>query len=150
MILMFFGACAGSTAGGMKISRVIILIKSSIKRIKNMINPRKVETIYVDKKPVNDTTVDSVQSYFIVYMVMLIICALLISVDNFSMITNISASLACISNIGPGFDAVGPYGSFAGFSNFSKFILSIEMIAGRLELFPMLILFNPKTWKRRT
>lgn len=148
IILMFFGACAGSTAGGMKISRIIILTKSSVKRIKNMINPRKVETLYVDKKPVNDTTIDSVQSYFVVYMFVFILCAFLISVDNFSMITNITASLACISNIGPGLDAVGPYGSYSGFSSFSKLILSIEMIVGRLELFPILILFSPKTWMK--
>lgn len=149
-ILMFFGASAGSTAGGMKISRIIILAKSSLKRIKNMVNPRKVETIYIDKKPINDTVVDSVQSYFIVYMFIFILCALIISIDNFDMLTNLTASLACISNVGPGFGEVGPYGSYAGFSNLSKFILSLEMIAGRLELFPMLILFNPKTWKRRT
>lgn len=150
IILMFFGASAGSTAGGMKISRVMILAKSTVKRIKNMINPRKVETIYIDKKPVNDTISDSVQSYFVVYMCVLIICSLLISIDNFDIQTNITASLACISNIGPGLGEVGPYGSFANFSNFSKLVLSIEMIAGRLELFPMLILFSPKTWKRRT
>ena len=134
----------------MKISRVMILAKSTVKRIKNMINPRKVETIYIDKKPVNDTISDSVQSYFVVYMCVLIICSLLISIDNFDIQTNITASLACISNIGPGLGEVGPYGSFANFSNFSKLVLSIEMIAGRLELFPMLILFSPKTWKRRT
>ena len=148
-ILMFFGASAGSTAGGMKISRVIILIKSSWKRIKNMVNPRKVETIYIDNKPINDTIVDSVQSFFVVYMAIFILCSLVISIDNFGFETNITASLACISNIGPGLGEVGPYGSYAGFSNFSKLILSLEMIAGRLELFPMLILFNPKTWKRR-
>ena len=93
--------------------------------------------------------VDSVQSYFVVYIAIFILCAFIISVDNFDFTTNLSASLACISNIGPGFNEVGPYGSYAGFSDFSKFILSIEMIAGRLELFPMLILFNPKTWSRR-
>ena len=149
LVLMIFGASAGSTAGGMKISRVMILAKSTIKRIKNMINPRKVETIYIDKKPINDSVSDSVQSYFVVYVCVLIIGTILISIDNFDIETNLTASLACISNIGPGLSKVGPYGSFAGFSNFSKFVLSIEMIAGRLELFPMLILFSPKTWKKR-
>ena len=148
-ILMFFGAMAGSTSGGMKISRVAILFKSSIKRIKNMVNPRKVETVNIDDKPLKDDVVDSVQSYFVVYIAIFILCSFIISIDNFDFTTNLSASLACISNIGPGFNDVGPYGSYAGFSNFSKFILSIEMIAGRLELFPMLILFNPKTWSRR-
>ena len=82
-------------------------------------------------------------------MIIFIVCALLISIDNFDMLTNITASLACISNIGPGLSMVGPYGSYDEFSDFSKIILSFEMIAGRLELFPMLILFNPKTWSRR-
>ena len=149
VILMFFGASAGSTAGGMKISRVMILVKSTFKKIKNMISPRKVETIYIDKKPVNESVIEASQTYFIVYMIIFIVCALLISIDNFDMLTNITASLACISNIGPGLSMVGPYGSYAEFSDFSKIILSFEMIAGRLELFPMLILFNPKTWSRR-
>lgn len=149
VILMFFGASAGSTAGGMKISRVMILVKSTFKKIKNMISPRKVETIYIDKKPVNESVIEASQTYFIVYMIIFIVCALLISIDNFDMLTNITASLACISNIGPGLSMVGPYGSYSEFSDFSKIILSFEMIAGRLELFPMLILFNPKTWSRR-
>ena len=144
LVLMVFGASAGSTAGGMKLSRIMILAKSTVKRIKNMINPRKIETIYIDKKPINDTISDSV-----VYICILIICTILISIDNFGLETNLTASLACISNIGPGLGKVGPYGSYADFSNFSKFILSIEMIAGRLELFPMLILFSPRTWKKR-
>ena len=147
-ILVFTGAMAGSTAGGMKTSRIVILFKSTFKRIKNMVSPRKVEVVYVDNKPVNDKVVDSVQSFFIVYFAIFIFCALLISVDNFDLTTNLTASLACISNIGPGLGEVGPYGSYSNFSDFSKIILSFEMIAGRLELFPMLILFNPKTWKK--
>ena len=146
---MFFGAMAGSTSGGMKISRVAILFKSTIKRVKNMISPRKVESVYIDNKPINDKVVDSVQGFFIVYFVIVVLCALLISIDGFDLITNITASVACISNIGPGLGEVGPYGSYSGFSNFSKLILSMEMIAGRLELFPLLVLFSPKTWKRK-
>ncbi len=149
IFIMFTGGCAGSTAGGMKISRVILISKSSQKKIKNMISPRKVETICMDGKPVNDSTIDGVQSYMIVYFVILILCAIIISLDGFDLLTNITASLTCISNVGPGLNAVGPAGTFKGFSNLSKFILSMEMIAGRLELFPMLILFYPKTWKRR-
>ena len=148
VVLMFFGAMAGSTAGGTKISRINLLTKSSVKKIKNMMSPRKVEVVTLDGKPVSPSTLDGVQSYFIIYMIVLLTCALLISVDNFDISTNITASLSCISNIGPGIGDVGPYGSFAGFSYFSKFILSIEMIAGRLELFPILVLFSPKTWKK--
>lgn len=148
IVLMFSGAMAGSTAGGAKISRVNLLAKSSVKKVKNMINPRKVEILTLDKKPISSSILEGVQSYFIIYMLVLAACALLISVDNFDILTNFTASLSCISNIGPGLSKVGPYGSFAGFSNFSKFILSIEMIAGRLELFPILMLFSPITWKK--
>ena len=149
MILMFFGASGGSTAGGIKISRIIIMFKSTFKKIGNMINPRKVSTIKIDNKTLDEETIEGVQSFFIMYFIILMVCTLLISVDNFDIITNFSASLACISNVGPGFNAVGPAGTYASFSNFSKFILSLEMIAGRLELFPILILFNPRTWRRQ-
>ncbi len=150
IILMFMGGCAGSTAGGMKTSRIMILSKSTLKRIKSTINPRKVETVYFNGNPLNDNIVDSVQSFFIVYMFFLIFGTLIISLDGiFDFETNFTATLACLSNIGPGLGVVGPYGSFAGYSNFSKFILSIIMIAGRLEIFPILILFNPRTWIKR-
>lgn len=149
LLVMFTGGCAGSTAGGMKMSRIILLTKSSSKKVKNMVSPRKIEAICMDGKPVNETTIEGVQSFTIVYFITLVVCAILISVDNFDILTNITASLACISNVGPGLSLVGPAGTFKGFSSFSKFILSLEMIAGRLELFPILVLFNPKTWKKR-
>lgn len=149
MILMFFGASAGSTAGGIKISRIIIMFKSTFKKIGNMINPRKVSTIKIDNKTLDEETIEGVQSFFIMHFIILMVCTLLISIDNFDIITNFSASLSCISNVGPGFNVVGPAGTYASFSNFSKFILSLEMIAGRLELFPILILFNPRTWRRQ-
>ena len=148
IVLMFTGACAGSTAGGIKFSRVIILIKSSINKIRGMINPKRVKTVKMDGKPVSEDTLSSVQSFFIVYLLVLVLCSILISFDGHPFTTNFTASLACISNIGPGLQLVGPYGSYSIFSNFSKFILSIEMIAGRLELFPILILFSPHTYKR--
>lgn len=149
LLVMFTGGCAGSTAGGMKISRIILMSKSSQKKIKSLISPRKIETISMDGKPVNEAIIDGVQSYTIVYFVTLFLCAILISLDGFDIVTNITASLTCVSNVGPGLSMVGPAGTFKEFSNFSKFILSIEMIAGRLELFPILVLFYPTTWKRR-
>ena len=149
VILMFFGGMAGSTAGGLKISRINILIKSMIKKIKKMINPRKVETQTINEKPITDQMVEGVEGYFVVYFIVLIVSLLLISVDNFDFTTNFTASLACIINVGPGLNLVGPYGSYAMFSNFSKFVLSIVMIIGRLELFPILVLFSPTTWKRK-
>ncbi len=147
-ILMFFGACAGSTAGGLKITRINVLIKSMFKKIKNIINPRKVEVLHVDKRPVDNKTVEVIQNFFVLYIMIFLICALIISVDGKDVVTNLTASLSCISNIGPGLNQVGPYGSFSIFSPFSKIILSLEMIAGRLELFPLLVLFSPKTWAR--
>lgn len=149
VILMLSGSCAGSTAGGIKFSRVIILFKTTITRIKEMVHPRKVETIKVDKKPIQDSTVSSVSSFFIAYVITIIVCFLLISIDGFDFTTNITASIACISNIGPGLGEVGPYGGYSMFSNFSKVVLSLEMIAGRLELFPLLILFSPSTWLKK-
>ncbi len=147
-ILMFFGSCAGSTAGGIKITRINVLIKSMIKKIKNVVNPRKVEVLCIDKKPIENKTIEVIQNFFVLYIMIFLICALIVSVDGNDFTTNITASLACISNIGPGLGSVGPYGSYSVFSPFSKIILSLEMIAGRLELFPLLVLFSPKTWAR--
>lgn len=149
MFLVFTGACAGSTAGGFKLTRINILFRSTLKKIKNMVSPRKVEVLMVDGNKADEEMVYSVQTYLTVYVLILIVVAFLISIDGFDFTTNFTASLTCLSNVGPGLGMVGPYGGFSEFSNFSKLILSIEMITGRLELFPMLILFSPKTWKKR-
>ena len=149
LIIMIFGGCAGATAGGMKMSRIVILFKSSIRRIKSMISPRKVQNIKLNKETIDNETVEGVQNFLIVYFIVFIAVALLISIDGMDLITTFTASLTCINNVGPGLGAVGPTGSFAGFSDFSKILLSIEMIAGRLEIFPILIMFYPKTWIKR-
>lgn len=148
-ILTFIGGCAGSTAGGFKLSRVIILFKSALRKFKNMIHPRKVEVINVDGKPLTDDTIESVQNYFIIYVIVFLLCLFLISIDGFDLETNISAAAACFNNVGPGFGLVGPYGSYSIFSGFSKLILSITMLIGRLELFPILLLFTPTVWRKR-
>ena len=154
--LTAFGACAGSTAGGIKLSRIIILFKTFIRKVKQTISPRKVESIKINGKIVDDNTVEGVQSYIVAYIIILLLCAFLISVDGFDITTNITASLTCISNVGPGLSDVGaglidigPAGNFSGFSNFSKFILTVEMIAGRLEIFPILVLFSKNTWSNK-
>lgn len=149
LILMVFGGCAGSTAGGAKLSRIMILAKSSKRKLKMMISPRKVETVKMNGKSIDESTIEGVQSYMMVYFIIFIVCGLLISVDGKDILTNLTASLACISNVGPGFNLVGPYGSYSVFSDFSKAVLSLEMIAGRLELFPMLLLLYPKTWMNK-
>lgn len=155
LFLMLCGSCAGSTAGGMKQSRIIILTKYSGSKIINMISPRKVEVIRLDGKPLDKKVVDSTITFFVLYIMIIVVSALLISIWNPNMsasdatpITMLTASLSCISNIGPGLGAVGPAGGFANFSWLSKLLLSFEMLAGRLELFPILILFLPSTWKK--
>ena len=157
VFLMYCGSCAGSTAGGMKQSRILILGKYSVSKVRTMISPRKVEVIRLDGKPLDNKVVDSTIAFFILYFVVLIVCALLISIWNPAMtdseaepLTMLTASLSCISNIGPGLGAVGPAGGFSNFSWFSKLVLSFEMIAGRLELYPLLILLLPRTYKRST
>ena len=157
LFLMLCGACAGSTAGGLKQSRVLIITKYSKSKIKSMISPRRVEVIRLDGKPLDKKVVDSTVSFFVLYIIVIIASTLLISIWNPAMsaedanpLTMITASLSCISNIGPGLGAVGPAGGFSDFSWFSKLVLTIVMIAGRLELYPILILFSRNTYKKST
>ena len=151
LILMFIGACAGSTAGGLKVSRVILLFKMGFREIKRMIHPRSVVSIKFEGKEVDDHTKHSVTTYFAVYMVCFFFIFLLLSFEEppFDFETNFSAVAACFNNIGPGFGIVGPMGSFAGYSDFSKILLSFAMLLGRLEIFPLLIALIPSTWKRK-
>lgn len=149
VFLMFIGACAGSTGGGIKVSRLMILIKSGLRDIKKAINPRSVETVKVDKHTVDEPVVKSVSVFFATYMIIIAISALVISIDGRDIVTTFTSVLACISNIGPGLGAVGPYGNFADFSVMSKLVLSFDMLAGRLELIPMLMLFSPYAWSRK-
>ncbi|MCH5180165.1 MAG: TrkH family potassium uptake protein [Erysipelotrichales bacterium] len=150
IFLMLTGPCAGSTGGGIKLSRISILFKSAIRKIKQMISPRKIEPLRDSGAVIEEDVVQGAESFFVLYMIILFVCTFLISFDGKDLVTNFTASLSCISNIGPGLgNVVGPAGNFSEFSSFSKFILSITMITGRLELFPMLALFNYKTWKTR-
>lgn len=150
IFLMICGSCAGSTAGGVKMSRINILFKSSKAKVKNSISPRKIEAIKIEGKVIDDKIIEGVLSFFVVYILMLVLCILLVSIDGtHGLVENITASLSAISNVGPGLGTVGPMGSFANYSAFSKIVLSIVMLAGRLELFPILVLFNPNTWKKR-
>ena len=150
IILMFFGACAGSTGGGMKISRVVILIKNFFYRIKKMINPRRTEVIKFERSIVDDTVIESTQNFFIVYMIIIAAGVLVISFLNkeVDFTTNFTGILSCISNVGPAFGRIGTFGDFSFYSNLSKVIFSLIMIAGRLEIFPILILFSPAAWRK--
>lgn len=154
--IMFVGACAGSTAGGFKVSRVIILFKSMLREFGNLIHPNRVKKIAIDDKPLDNDAVNSVLTYLATYVFIFFGSLLLLSIDqaifaspeNNTFMTNFSAVTACFNNVGPGLDAVGPTKNFAHFSPIGKLILSFDMLAGRLELFPMLILFTPSTWKK--
>lgn len=148
LVLMVVGACAGSTGGGLKCARALLLIKSFIRNIGRVQNPQKVAVIRVNKKPVDEKIVSGTMAYLCAYVLIVLVSFLLVSIDNFSTATNLSAVIACFNNIGPGLETVGPTGSYAGFSDFSKIVLTIDMLAGRLEIFPILALFSRKAWKR--
>ena len=149
VFLMFVGACAGSTGGGIKVSRLIILIKSGLRDIKKAINPRSVETVKVDKCTVDEPVVRSVSVFFATYILVAAVSMFIIAIDGRDLVTTSTSVIACLGNIGPGLGAVGPYGNFADFSVLSKIILSFDMLAGRLELIPMLMLFSPYAWSRK-
>ena len=148
VILMLVGACAGSTGGGMKCSRVLVLFRSSAREIRTIIHPRSVSVVRLDGAPLSEQTVRTTQCYFIIYIFLTFGATLLVSLDNFSFATTLTAVISCVNNIGPGLDAVGPMGNFSEFSNLSKLILTFSMILGRLEMFPILVLFSRNAWKR--
>ncbi len=148
LILMVFGACAGSTGGGLKFARVILLFKNFLRNISQVLRPQKVKVIKVNGKAVDEKTLVNTNAYFFIYVVIIAISTLILSLDGFSVMTNFSATLACFNNIGPGFEAVGPTANFSQFGVLSKLVLIFDMLAGRLEIFPILVLFSPKAWKR--
>lgn len=147
--LMFIGACAGSTSGGIKVSRILILLKTIRKELSLIIHPRQVKKIRMDGHPVDHETLRSANVFLVVYFVLLLTSMLLIRVDEFDFSTNFTSVVTVLNNIGPGLNLVGPTQNFSIFSPFSKFVLMFDMLAGRLELFPMMILLMPSTWKRK-
>ena len=149
VLIMFVGACAGSTGGGIKVSRIIILFKGMAKELKSMLHPRRVQKITVDSRSVENDVVRSVNSYIVFYVAIFASSMLVISLDNYDFTTNFTAVAATINNIGPGLEAVGPTQNFSLFSPLSKLVLCFNMLAGRLELFPMLLLFSPSTWRNK-
>ncbi len=146
--LMFCGACAGSTGGGMKVSRIVILVKSIIKEVKVLAHPKSTIKVKMNGKIVEHETLRGVNVFFVSYILIFAVALLLISLDNLDFTTNFSAIVATISNIGPGFSMVGPTCNFSVYSPFSTFVLTLVMIIGRLEIFPILVLFSRRTWKR--
>lgn len=148
VLLMFIGACAGSTGGGIKVSRVLILLKSVKKELKQYLHPSAVEKIKMDGKIVEHEVVRSTNVFMVAYVLIFAVSVLLISLDEYDLVTNFTAVTATFNNIGPGLALVGPTGNFGFFSNFSKVVLIFDMLAGRLEIFPLLLLFSRETWKR--
>ena len=149
ILLMFVGSCAGSTAGGVKVSRIIIVIKNTLREIRHLLHPRSVNTVRMDGEPVAEETVRSAVNYIALYIAVLIASVLLVTIDGFSFETNFSGIMACLNNIGPGFDGVGPASNYADYSILSKIILSLDMLFGRLEIMPMIILLSPATWRKK-
>ncbi len=148
VFVMFIGACAGSTGGGIKVSRIMILIKSAANELHHMLHPKQVKRITLDSHPVEHSVVRSVNVYMVCYIGIFAISNMLLSLENTDMVTNFTAVTATLNNIGPGLEMVGPTSNYLFFSDFSKSVLIFDMLAGRLELFPMLLLFLPSTWKK--
>ena len=148
VVLMLVGACAGSTGGGVKVSRLIILTKSSLCDIKKLVRPRSVYKVRLEGKPLDEQTVQYSQVFFYIYLMIIFISVLLVSLNGFDLTTNLTATMSCISNIGPGLSLVGPNGNFGMFSWFSKLVLIFDMLIGRLEIYPILLLCSLSFWRR--
>ena len=148
VLLMFVGACAGSTGGGIKVSRILIMLKTVKKEFVQLLHPKSIKKIQLDGKAVEHEVVRSTNVFLIAYLLICICSSLLASLDNNDRVTTFTAVAATLNNIGPGLGEAGPLGNFSGFSNFSKLVMTFDMLAGRLELFPLLLLFMRSTWKK--
>lgn len=149
ILLMFCGACAGSTGGGMKVSRIIILVKSAFTEIAHTIHPKSINTVRLDGKKVNGETIKNVRAYFIFEMMIIAGSLLIVSLDNFDFETTFSSVVACVHNMGLGLSMISPEGNFSEFSTLSKFVLIFDMLAGRLEIMPILVFLSPRVWKKK-
>ena len=148
-VLMLVGACAGSTGGGLKVARLLLLMKGLRRNIGQVLSPRRVDVIRNNGRAVDERILANTNAYFAAYVIIIFVSFMVISLDNFSTGTNITAVFACFNNIGPGLEAVGPTCNFGAFSVFSKIVLIVDMLAGRLEIFPILVLFSPNIWRRK-
>ena len=148
VLLMIVGACAGSTGGGVKVSRLVILVKALPSEVRKLLHPRSVKVLTIDGKQVSQEVVQGVQNYMILYAIVAVVSMLLVSLDNLDLVTTVTSVMATLNNIGPGLGLVGPVGSYAMFSPLAKIVLTLDMLFGRLELFPMLILLMPSTWRK--
>ena len=148
VVLMFVGACAGSTGGGIKVARIVMLAKTSFHDMRQILHPNAVTTVRMEGKPLGDKQIRSTHLFLTVYLLVFTISCLLLSLEHFDLITTFTAVASCINNIGPALEVVGPMGNFSAFSSPGKLLLAFDMLVGRLEIFPMLLLFAPSIWRR--
>ena len=149
LLLMIVGACAGSTGGGLKVSRAVMLFKTVGREIRHLLHPRSVNSVRFEGKQVDGATLKGVSSYFALYIICILAICLILSLEPFDLETNLSATLACFNNIGPGLAAVGPASNYAAYSPLSKLVLSLAMLLGRLEIYPLLLTLSPATWMKQ-
>ena len=149
VLLMFIGGCAGSTGGGLKLSRVILLIKTALADLVGMLHPREVRRVQMDGKRVDEGTTKAVYGFAALYVLVILAAGLIVSLDGYDFTTNFTAALSCMSNVGPGLSLIGPSGNFTIFSPFSKVVLTVVMLLGRLEIYPLFMLASPLLWKKR-
>ena len=149
LCLMIIGACAGSTGGGIKVSRLLIMLKSIKKQVKNMLHPKAITIVKVNGKRINESTMKGVYIYFICYIMITMVSVLLVSINNFDFATTFSSVLTTLNNVGPGISQIGPVENFYKFSALSKIVFCMDMLLGRLEIFPYLLLLSPELWRRR-
>ena len=149
LLLMFIGSCAGSTAGGMKVCRIGMLVKQGLRDVRHVFQPRKITVVRFEGKGVDEMILKQIAVFAFVYVAMVLLGGFLVSLEGlYDVETNLTAALTCVSNVGPGLGSVGPVENFAGYGPFATIILSLLMLAGRLELFPILALFHPAMWKK--
>jgi trk system potassium uptake protein TrkH len=149
LILMVFGACAGSTGGGLKVGRALLIIKNLRRNIRRLLNPKRVEVVRLNGTRISEDVLTNTNTYLAAYVVIIVVSFLFVSIDGLSITTNISAVISCVNNIGPGFESVGPTCNYSEYSIFSKLVLIFDMLAGRLELFPVLMLMSKSTWTKK-
>ncbi len=149
LLLMVIGACAGSTGGGLKVSRLLLLLKTGKQELRRLIHPRMVTVVRLEGKPVDNGLMHTTLAYFVMYILIICVSTLLLSLNGMDLTTNLSAELACFNNIGPGLGMVGPMSNYSLYAPAEKVLLSFNMLLGRLEIFPMLVLFTPAIWRRR-
>ncbi len=148
IVIVMIGACGGSTGGGLKVSRLVIVLKMITQELKRMVHPRSVNIIKLDGMKIEQETVDSVTSFFVIYVFLIFGSFIIISVDNFDFTTSLTAVMTCVGNVGPGLGGFGPVENFSIFSPFVKLVLCMDMLLGRLEIFPLVMLFSPAVWKK--